>query len=423
MSKPLASSSRLPQSIPLAIFPNQSRHSTPAATVSPPSVPIDNPTKVKRTTLPAPIPKAITDRLLDQSARIEELEKNLEQEVTLVATLRKAQSSLQAEFDDLDNEHSLTVKRLQTVEEANPELAQKSEPESKPKKRDNAFNNAVRKTFYIAMGLPKASKLKDAANVKPKKVGGCYIVDHETGGRILRPDWTASFTENSVWHVPMIKFMRQKIPSDNPMITAAIMQAKADDDILERVEVVFKNISTEARKLPVSTGSTDGSDDDSERQNDAGENQDENQNNRRKGRKVRKCDERINALAKYGKVLAPKFRFLLQAPYQSTDESDHSDVLDPDTDTEKNDELQNAVISTDELVMQSRDDYERNNKGKTAAHPRVRAGKPKISRDLIQPGWLAANPDDDTPSRIEAEEHDEAMADTHCREDEEVTDD
>ncbi|KAJ7697184.1 hypothetical protein B0H17DRAFT_1197584 [Mycena rosella] len=202
---------------------------------------------------------------------------------------------------------SLTVKRLQTVEEAvekqstaiehlmnmiqNPELAQKSEPESKPKKRDNAFNNAVRKTFYIAMGLPKASKLKDAANVKPKKVGGCYIVDHETGGRTLRPDWTASFTENSVWHVPMIKFMRQKIPSDNPMITAAIMQAKADDDILERVEVVFKNISTEARKLPVSTGSTDGSDDDSERQNDAGENQDENQNNRRKGRKVRKCDE------------------------------------------------------------------------------------------------------------------------------------
>ncbi|KAJ7658996.1 hypothetical protein B0H17DRAFT_1212994 [Mycena rosella] len=227
----------------------------------------------------------------------------------------------------------------------NPELAQKSEPESKPKKRDNAFNNAVRKTFYIAMGLPKASKLKDAANVKPKK-----------------------------------------IPSDNPMITAVIMQAKADDDILERVEVVFKSISTEARKLPVSTGSTDNSDDDSERQDDAGENQDENQNNRRKGRKVRKCDERINALAKYGK-------------------------------------LQNAVISTDELVMQSRDDYERNNKGKTAAHPRVRGGKPKISRDLIQPGWLAANPDDDTPSRIEAEEHDEAMADTHCREDEEVTDD
>lgn len=105
------------------------------------------------------------------------------------------------------------------------------------------------------MGLPKASKLKDAAKLKRKKIGGSYIVDAETGGQILRPDWTKSFTDNSAWHTRIVEFMRQKIPLDNPMITTAIMYAKADEDVLDRVEVAFKNMSTEARKLLVSANS------------------------------------------------------------------------------------------------------------------------------------------------------------------------
>jgi hypothetical protein len=70
--------------------------------------------------------------------------------------------------------------------------------------------------------------------------------------------------------------------------------------------------------------------------------------------------------------------------------------------------------------MRMRDDYARNNRGKTTAHPRVPGewkevhlpflpkNANKIPRGDIFPDWLRAYPDDDTPSRIQAEDGIEA---------------
>jgi hypothetical protein len=70
----------------------------------------------------------------------------------------------------------------------------------------------------------------------------------------------------------------------------------------------------------------------------------------------------------------------------------------------------------EQLVMKSRRKYDRNNKGGTTAHPRVRgdwkdvplpfisASKPKIPRSAVHPNWLANNPELDTASRIEEDE-------------------
>jgi hypothetical protein len=67
----------------------------------------------------------------------------------------------------------------------------------------------MRKIMLVALGLPKTAKLKDAALIHPTIPRGGYIEDPETGGQLLRPDWRVSFSDNSSWHLQMIKYMRQ----------------------------------------------------------------------------------------------------------------------------------------------------------------------------------------------------------------------
>lgn len=124
------------------------------------------------------------------------------------------------------------------------------------------------------MGLPKTTKIKDAAAVSRVKAGGCYIVDSETGSKLLRPDWDASFNENSRWHQRMLVYTRQQAPLHSPALSAATMAAESDDCILEQLGAVFKNIAGEARKL-------------GEEADDESEAVDSAQISRRKRRKVR----------------------------------------------------------------------------------------------------------------------------------------
>jgi hypothetical protein len=84
----------------------------------------------------------------------------------------------------------------------------------------------------------------------------------------------------------MIKYMRQKVPTHNPAITIQIMQAKPDDEISDRIERVFRNISTEYRK----TKQAEAAESTSDTTNHlilAQKQLDSKQDNRRKGRKNR----------------------------------------------------------------------------------------------------------------------------------------
>ncbi|KAJ6486291.1 hypothetical protein DFH09DRAFT_1339703 [Mycena vulgaris] len=390
-----------------------------------------------------PIPKAITDRLINQQSRIEELERTVLKNEETIQTLEASHSDLRSQFDDLDNENTGLMKRMDLAEERAAvasktidrlfeilenmpsNLPPDEEADIKPKPpRDNVFNTAVRKTFFVAMGLSKKSKLRDAASIRSTRSGGGFIKDRETGGQLLRPDWSVSFAENSSWHNRMVEFIRQKASLQNPVITSTFMDAKSADDLLQRLATVFKNIKEEAKKVAKS-----GVDGDDEDQVDT-----QKQDGRRKTRKVRKCNERIEVLEDAGMTLPEEFTFFLQPIYQSTDESDASDVLDPNTDTEesaevpaqstrkpwksrtplyRSDEFHEGVLKIDVLLMKSRKDYVNNNKGKTAAHPRVRgewkdvplpfigtAKLNKIPRSAIDAEWLANHSGDDTPSRI-----------------------
>ncbi|KAJ7734744.1 hypothetical protein DFH07DRAFT_987882 [Mycena maculata] len=264
----------------------------------------------------AAIPKAVTDKLMKHNAQIRGLEDNISRmtwEVNIL-TDRDMAEGVKHDVNDLENEQigleqrvdvleetiakqNETIERLlQIVEQRGgiPEAEAEEVPAGKQKRgRDNALNNATRKSLYVAMGLASTSQLKAAATLVPSKKGGSYIKDRESVGKLLRPDWGSSFAENIVWHDPMVKFLRAKGPALVPALTSAILAQKSDQELLDRLEVVFKN----------------------------------------------KCEERIATIDEGRMHIPTKHKYILQPIYQSTDESDDTDIVDPDTETEADAEV------------------------------------------------------------------------------------
>ncbi|KAJ7722308.1 hypothetical protein B0H16DRAFT_1737814 [Mycena metata] len=411
--------------------------------------------------LPAAIPKAVTDKLANQAARITELEvtvKNLQLQLDAVSTLENeradAQVSTNRNFQDMDDELHAVDRRATAIEDKlgrhydlisdlfeqlkmgrskdereddDEEEEVKSKKKGKKKAgRDNALNNATRCCLYVAMGLPKKSKLKDAASITTKKRGGGYISDEESNGQLLRPDWRVGFTENASWHTPMVRFLRNKTPSLVPALTKDIMANKSDDVLLERLEVLFTNIAAEYRKL-----ARDGGKDDDEEEVDEGEDGDdegpvdENQLNRRSGRKVRKCNERIETIEEANIEVDDDWEFFFQ-PTETKDEPPVRSTRKPwvtHAPDYRSGRLQNGIEFIDKVLMERRHQWAKNNHGKTMAHDRVRGEikhkplpfikgnkKRKIKRTAIDPTWLAQNPDQDTPSRIQESDNEAAAA-------------
>ncbi|KAJ6492338.1 hypothetical protein C8R45DRAFT_928625 [Mycena sanguinolenta] len=462
-----------PAIIPTASVP-RSTTSTPSSTEEHASTHIPRPIpplQLSKPALTSHIPKAFTDKLAQQTQKIASLESQqikLRDELdSLTAMCNDMGHEMSQDMNDIDNEeHTLqaqvhklaeTVKKQgQLIDFLLEKLKCKLEdddeespkPSTKAKTRDNLLNNATRQCLYVAMGLPKSSKLLDAARVAPRKAGGSYEKDPESHGKVLRPDWKIPFTDNKIWHDRMIQFIRKKGPELVPALQEQLAN-KSDNLIFKRLEVLFKNVAAEYRKVVAK----EGKEEDEEDGDDEGDNKD--QVNRRRTRKARKCEERIQAMAEAGLGVPGEYSWFLQPRYQSTDESDNEDVIDPDTDTEETAEvptrrtrkpwitrvpLYRSEASIDAAVMERRKLYETNNHGKTLAHPRIRGGKKDtplpfmgsgsnkkgiIRRIAIDARWLAQHSDQDTPSRIHDSdaEREEKEAEKELEEsDEEVAD-
>ncbi|KAJ7747600.1 hypothetical protein B0H14DRAFT_3514025 [Mycena olivaceomarginata] len=341
-------------------------------------------------------------------------------------------------MDKLDNENRQLWNRVNELEEQqvrsqdtvqrvfdfieNSDLERMNKPiESKPKlqkskaMRDNVFNAVIRKIFKIAMGHPTTVALDALALEVPMKAGG-----------------SIGFSENSRWHPQILAFTREKASIFHPALNAEMLRAKSDDDIMERVEGLFKNIADKfhsaqrAKKIE-----TSGEGDD-----DAGETKNPLQINRCGTRKVRKCDERLDAFLAAHRSVPDERKWFFQPLYQSTDESNNSTVLDPDTEVKSDneihvsatnkpwlsqapmyrvEEIQAWVLSVDDLVMAARQQAKKLKRNKTEPHARNRgewkdkglpmpgAENPKITRTAIQPEWLEANPEFDVPWCIQEE--------------------
>jgi hypothetical protein len=97
-------------------------------------------------------------------------------------------------------------------------------------------------------------------NVEPEKLapvdaGGCWIDDPETeDDHLLRPDFSASWTDNSVWHDSMVTFARTHLTSVSPSLSDQDVEQLADATIKNQLQTVFKGITSKYRKWAKSQG-------------------------------------------------------------------------------------------------------------------------------------------------------------------------
>ncbi|KAJ7693779.1 hypothetical protein B0H14DRAFT_2651247 [Mycena olivaceomarginata] len=231
----------------------------------------------------APLPKAVTNKIVQLQDRISALE-------GVAYDLRDKLEERDADIRDLDNENLQLWRRINELEQIHGDKLERiidfienneftstgathtsaSGSGSKGKsERDNVFNLCVR------FSRPRWGTASTSNS------------DSDSKGRLLRPDWSASFNENSRWHKSMLEFARKKAPVFHPTMTESMINAKTDDEIMERLENVFKNISDNYRCAQRNEAKTKGGE-------DAGENQEEGEHekrakelNRRGTRKVR----------------------------------------------------------------------------------------------------------------------------------------
>ncbi|KAF8179740.1 hypothetical protein K438DRAFT_1977105 [Mycena galopus ATCC 62051] len=403
----------------------------------------------------APLPKAVTDKIVQLEDRISALE-------GITYDLRDKLADRDADIRDLDNENQQLWRRINDLEDVHGDKLERiidfidnndfsgttthtsaSKAGSKGKgERDNVFNTAMRKVFKAAMGHGVNVKLEILAKENPVKTGGSYITDPHGTGELLRPDWRTSFNENSRWHKTMLSFSRKKAPLFHPALTNTMIDAKTDDDILERLETVFKNVSDHYRRAKRTKATAQDGEEAEETQEAEGAEERAKRLNRRGTRKVRKCDERLAAYQEaHGDVPADR-RWFFQAPYQSSDESDDAEVIDPATDVDSDDEIPVSattkpwisrppmyrdgkvtewVSELDDLVMAGRAKQKKLHRSKTSGHPRKRGewkdkGLPslqahqlKIPLDAVLPQWLEEHMEFDAPSCIQREDSDAEM--------------
>ncbi|KAJ7262556.1 hypothetical protein C8J57DRAFT_1719432 [Mycena rebaudengoi] len=286
--------------------------------------------------------------------------------------------------------------------------------------RDNVLHGGIRTLFYKSMGLERATATMEV--MQPPTPGGGWINDPETsGGRLLRPDWRVSFSDNSMWHDEIVKFVKTHLHSEVPAISNDSALAMSDAEVRSHVQTVFKGIMGKYRKWEKTkaTPSTVG---------DATKDEAASVKNLRAQRKVRKLAPREKVRPK---EMGAEWDWFFQTSYQSIDETDTADILDPDTDTDQNvpvsstikplitwvseyrsEELDAGVQYLDKLVADSRKGQDpktaprprKRGAVKNVSLPRIGQGKPRIPRVAICPAWLKKNQEEDVPSRIAEEE-------------------
>ncbi|KAJ7756555.1 hypothetical protein B0H16DRAFT_1458019 [Mycena metata] len=448
-------------------------HPTPPAPKSVPSAPAASTLRITPTPARAAIPKAMTDkvtflenrsatindemelhtrtmRLLQQDQeelrdRVEELEvvnenlcrerEELSEKVdNILEKLSEVTATLEAQQDSLEKVGVL----FEELEESGeiPSLVGKKGKKVLKASRDNILNvvlialqNGIRLTFYRAMGHP--------SNVAPEKLnrvvaGGGWIDDPETaGGQLLRPDFSASWTENSVWHDQAVVFVKTHLASVSPNLSTSDVAQLPNAIIKAQVQTVFKGILNKYRKWAKnSKGKSAAADGDAaavknrhSRRKERNIRQTELTGNR-KSRKGSECDRwkwgksgtsfsrrhinlamkrtalkfstRTQTLKKKNRRLRPPRNLGLHGPRHTVLSS--------------LDQFDEAVGELDRLTAVGRKEHEKGKKQISRARrrgerkdvplPRLAETKPKIPRVAVCPEWLAAHEDNDVPSRI-----------------------
>ena len=110
------------------------------------------------------------------------------------------------------------------------------------------------------MGLPPNA---NCSRFEPIVAEGSRIKDPESQGELLQPGFAKGFKENGHWHNRTATLIRKLVPQLNPMFSVKYMMDMAENDIVERMGVVFKGIAgkywkySKQRAASAANGDTD----------------------------------------------------------------------------------------------------------------------------------------------------------------------
>ncbi|KAF9464325.1 hypothetical protein BDZ94DRAFT_1308106 [Collybia nuda] len=235
----------------------------------------------------------------------------------LTTTVKILEASIQNQGEAIDELFKVVGERKAYNAGINDSNGEDDIPYHATKKRpcNNFFNNAVRKTMLIAMGLGSRARVKDVTKLASHANGGGFIKDREVKGR--------HFQATQIY----------------PAFTKELLASKSNDDLLHRMESVFKTFRTAYLKKDWLA------DLDSEAEEDAeGDEETWKQRNCRWQRKSRVSEpypirDFLTCAAEAQSVDFKGAKWFFKAAYQSTDESDTTPVLDPNMDIEEADEI------------------------------------------------------------------------------------
>ncbi|TRM57816.1 hypothetical protein BD626DRAFT_634527 [Schizophyllum amplum] len=464
----------------------------PRTVISPSTIPAPirrtpGPSSLASPAAPAPVTlTTVSQALRDRLSELEESVSRLETAPGVIYAPAKDLATLQDQVIALEDglEHSSSMLRhrlgelaatqvaleqkidtqaqdileLRQLMQSGPPTSVKSEQHESSADRDNIYNSAFRNTILVAMGLAMTTPYKDAAQTPVLVDGGGWVtIDSDIPDakptRVLRPDWTKPWKDNTGWHVELVEFMRAKISQIQPLISAELVAYKTDQEILTKLGLVYKairqNRPSESIDAPGSTalGTSSAS---GIAGGVAPSAVNSGSKGRRKARKQRKSEQRRAVLTDpkvYNQDLVGGWTWALEThAYMSTDESAEEEsardnaAIDPDSEddakprthkgstkrstpwttrppTYRGADFQQFLDELDEEVMSRAENSSSiiharvKGRPKDVPLPRLKRSKKlvpqKIPRSAVDPVWLADHPTEVVALRKEdvKEEH------------------
>ncbi|KAG2123994.1 hypothetical protein DEU56DRAFT_923703 [Suillus clintonianus] len=277
--------------------------------------------------------------------------------------------------------------------------------------RDNVFNNAIRHTFFHAMGI---SDSKQATSLGVLDDGSFWFKCPTRDANLLRPNFAGSWSENADWRDDMVRYIRLKACEVFAQLPVDHLSQKTDTDIIKQLKEVFENTRGSIKKGSKGQDALEA----------------RNRKQRQTARKNRKNIERSAIeIRKETGTDGPEWDWFFQVGYQSTDESDgggtHNGkrVVDFASDSEtaqvppikkssksKNADTVNEKVSLINDAVNKRRADRKNfivpivvGEKCDKDLPKPANNKLKIRREFIDPAWLAENSQMDVPSRVDAD--------------------
>ncbi|RDB30029.1 hypothetical protein Hypma_014072 [Hypsizygus marmoreus] len=224
----------------------------------------------------------------------------------------------------LEDKQATDDKRIQTLEET--VLALQATLENLPAAevtdsssvtKTNALSAAIREVFYNLMDIQANDQLP-----APLPFGEYWTDGVIEGERILRPQFSLSWTNNSKWHKDFVKKFKESAHTLYPALPQPIIDKLTPAEIKKLAGQTYKNLKTRYKN----------------EQKTGDEQKDDVKQARRNERKGIKAKARQDVRGFFEGLSSYNYNFMFQRGYQSSEYSDDTSAGEDDGTNETNEE-------------------------------------------------------------------------------------